>query len=56
MGGESPAKGDKHVTFSSEPEASPGPKIRRQPTGLPTEYQTFGATYAIGLTYRPPSF
>ena len=25
-------------------------------TGLPTEYQTFGATYAIGLTYRPPSF
>ena len=38
MGGESPAKGDKHVTFSSEPEASPGPKIRRQPTGLPTEY------------------
>ena len=25
-------------------------------TGLPTEYQTFGATYAIGLTYRPPNF
>jgi iron complex outermembrane receptor protein len=25
-------------------------------TGLPTEYQSFGATYAIGLTYRPPRF
>mgnify|MGYP006187785355 FL=1 len=33
MGGE-----DKHVTFSAEPEASPGPKIKRQPTGLPSTY------------------
>ena len=33
MGGE-----DKHVTFSAEPEASPAPKIKRQPTGLPSTY------------------
>lgn len=24
-------------------------------SGLPTEYQTFGSTYAVGLTYRPPN-